>query len=296
MKRFFIITGILVSAILLFLFTFLIILPSSLIESWLEDGLKEKTGLTFVAEGFQKSPPFGFYMERVIISPINTPDKSIRGQAFGDGFQDRIKNPLFTFDKVQCRLSPSSIFSGGIKIFINGSAGDGRLEGAVFFKMDDTLLDIKASNIYLPYLDSIGLNKIVFNGQAHTVFSENGCPSGIIKAEGKDAKAVKINIMGFDVPFGEIKQTGMAIEMSECKILLEGLWIEGEGLSARLQGEISLDATIKNSPINMTLDIIPGRLFRENGLILAIIAGYRKSANNYSIPIKGTLGAPVMAR
>lgn len=276
MKRFFIITGIFVSAIFLFLFTFLLILPSSLIESWLEDGLKKRTGLAFAVEGFQKSLPFGFNIERVNI------------------FQEGIKDPLFTLDGVLGRFKPLSLFSGGIGVLISGSVGKGKLEGEAFFRAGDSSVDIKANNISLPYFDSIGLNKIVFDGQVYTTFPKNGCPSGTIKAEGKDAKAVKINVMGFDVPFGEIKQTGIMIEIGKCKLFLKGLWLEGEGLSARLQGEVSLASPVKDSPISMTLDIIPGQLLRENGLILALISDYRKSANNYSIPIKGTLGSPVM--
>src|SRR3989338_11041620 len=92
LKRLFIAAGILFIAALLFLITFFFAFPNTLIESWLERELNERTGLVFLIEGFQKIFPLGFEMKKVEVIYA------------GD------ENPLFYINNMRVRFLPYSLF------------------------------------------------------------------------------------------------------------------------------------------------------------------------------------------
>ena len=95
------------------------------------------------------------------------------------------------------------------------------------------------------------------------------------------------------MPFEVIEKMGVTAKMEECKLKLNGLWVEGKELSARLQGIVNVSSPFKNSPIDLTLEITPKPQLIKNDTILFLIKDYRKSINYYSIPMKGTIGNPV---
>src|SRR3989338_7053728 len=109
LKRLFIAAGILFIAVLFFLITFFFAFPNSLIESWLESELNERTGLVFSIEGFQKKIPLSFEMKKVKVIYA------------GD------ENPIFYINNIHVRLLPSSLFLGNIRINVYGDVGDGHI-------------------------------------------------------------------------------------------------------------------------------------------------------------------------
>jgi hypothetical protein len=46
----------------------------------------------------------------------------------------------------------------------------------------------------------------------------------------------------------------------------------------------------------MLLEVIPKEELLENRLLTALMGRYRKSANYYSIPVRGTLERPLLAQ
>ena len=277
-KRLFIAAGILFIAVLFFLITFFFAFPNSLIESWLESELNERTGLVFSIEGFQKKIPLSFEMKKVKVIYA------------GD------ENPIFYINNIHVRLLPSSLFLGNIRINVYGDVGDGHISEDVIIKIGGITLNTVAENIGLkdiPYLNSIGLYSGVVNGHGQTFISQGKCIGGFIKADGKDIDISRLRIQGVIMPFEVIEKMGVTAKMEECKLKLNGLWVEGKELSARLQGIVNVSSPFKNSPIDLTLEITPKPQLIKNDTILFLIKDYRKSINYYSIPMKGTIGNPV---
>ena len=285
-KRLFIAAGILFIAVLFFLITFFFAFPNSLIESWLESELNERTGLVFSIEGFQKKIPLSFEMKKVKVI--------YRGDEL----------PLFYINNMHVRFLPSSIFLGNIRINVYGDVGDGHISEDVIIKIGGITLNMVAKNIGLkdiPYLNSVGLYGGVVNGHGQATISngisqgisQGKCIGGFIKADGKDIDISRLRIQGVIMPFEVIEKMGVTAKMEECKLKLNGLWVEGKELSARLQGIVNVSSPFKNSPIDLTLEITPKAQLIKNDTILFLIKDYRKSINYYSIPMKGTIGNPV---
>ena len=285
-KRLFIAAGVLFIAVLLFLITFFFAFPTSLIESWLETELNKKTGLVFSIEGFQKKFPLSFEMKKV---------KAIYA---GD------ENPLFYINNIHGRLFPSSLLSGNIRINVYGDVGDGNISEDIIIKFGGIALNTIAENIGLkdiPYLNSVGFHSGVVNGHGQATISngisqgisQGKCIAGFIKADGEDIDISRLRIQGLIMPFEVIEKMGVTAKMEECKLKLNGLWLEGKEFSARLQGIVNVSSPFKNSPIDLLLEITPKPQLIKNDTILFLIKDYRKSINFYSIPIKGTIGNPV---
>ncbi len=280
LKKFFIVASILFTAFFLSLIAIFFVFPNSLIESWLESELNERTGFVFSIEGFQKAFPLGFEMKKM---------KAIYA---GD------ENPLFYIDNIHGRLLPSSLFLGNIRINIYGDVGDGHISEEVLIKTNGITLNTVAENVRLkdiPYLNSVGLYSGVVNGYGQTTISQGKCIGGFIKANGKDIDISRLRIQGVIMPFEVIEKMGVTAKMEECKLKIDGLWLEGKEFSARLQGVINIVNPIQNSPMELTLEITPKASIIEKEALLLLIKNYRKSINFYSIPMKGTIGNPVLA-
>src|SRR3989338_6580704 len=185
-KRLFIAAGILFIAVLFFLITFFFAFPNTLIESWLERELNERTGLVFLIEGFQKVFPLSFEMKKVKVI--------YRGDEL----------PLFYINNIHVRLLPSSLFLGNIRINVYGDVGDGHISEDVIIKIGGITLNTVAENIGLKdisYLNSIGLYSGVVNGHGQTFISQGKCIGGFIKADGKDIDISRLRIQGLIMPF-----------------------------------------------------------------------------------------------
>ncbi len=279
-KRLFIAAGILSIAVLFFLITFFFVFPNSLIESWLENELNERTGLVFSIEGFQKVFPLSFEMKKMEV------------------VQAGVELPLFYINNIHVRFLPSSIFLGNIRINVYGDVGDGHISEDVMIKANGITLNTVAENVGLkdiPYLNSVGLYSGVVNGYGQTTISQGKCIGGFIKANGKDIDISRLRIQGVIMPFEVIEKMGVTAKMEECKLKIDGLWLEEKEFSARLQGVINIVNPIQNSPMELTLEITPKASIIEKEALLLLIKNYRKSINFYSIPMKGTIGNPVLA-
>ncbi len=279
-KRLFIAAGILSIAVLFFLITFFFAFPNSLIESWLESELNERTGLVFSIEGFQKVFPLSLEMKKIEV------------------VQAGVELPLFYINNIHVRFLPSSLFSGNIRINASGDIGDGHISEDVMIKANGITLNTVAENVGLkdiPYLNSVGLYSGVVNGYGQTTISQGKCIGGFIKANGKDIDISRLRIQGVIMPFEVIEKMGVTAKMEECKLKIDGLWLEGKEFSARLQGVINIVNPIQNSPMELTLEITPKASIIEKEALLLLIKNYRKSINFYSIPMKGTIGNPVLA-
>jgi type II secretion system protein N len=282
MKRVFKVIAVIILSVFLFLITFLAVFPVNMLKTWLIDGIEKKTGIILSIEDFQKG--FPFYVEAKNINIIS----------------DEGGGTVFYIDRLKVRLDILSLIYGKVRVFVDGSAKDGKIDGEAVFKIKNTALDIKTENMSIPYLTRMGIDGGVFDGRWQIVFNKDGCPAGTISLEGRDIAAKRISIM--DAPFGAIERTRINMELlgdpashpPGCKLKVRELWIDGKDVSAVAQGEISLVSPFKNSRIDIALEIIPRVSLIENKFILNLIKNYRKSANYYLINIKGTVEAPVL--
>ena len=103
-------------------------------------------------------------------------------------------------------------------------------------------------------------------------------------------REAELSFRGMPLPIGSVDEAGLSAEFFNCGVRLDGLWIESKDLSARLKGNIKLAAPVSASPVDMTLELVPNEGLLRKEYLLSLLSPYKRSANYYSIPVKGTLG------
>jgi len=74
-------------------------------------------------------------------------------------------------------------------------------------------------------------------------------------------------------------------------VRIDGLWIESSDLSARIKGGIKMASPVSASQVDMTIELVPYEGLLGKQYLLSLLSPYKRSANYYSIPVKGTLGS-----
>lgn len=258
------------------------LVPDELIEGKMKEAAG-RAGVAFTQKSFSKAFPFGVELRAVEVS--------------GNG-----GTRLLLLDRVRARVNPLSLFAGRLTVHIDGDAGRGGFTGyAILRPSGKAFLTMEAKGVDLRYLPVLSSSSVKINGLLDARVSLNGvgadCPEGSVGIKGYGIEESEVKVMGYPLPLGSIENAGGQVELKNCKALIEGLWIEGKDLSARLKGEITAIKTpIAQSPVELTLEITTKGGLVNKEFMLSLLGGFRKSANFYSIPIKGTIGAPVLER
>jgi hypothetical protein len=100
--------------------------------------------------------------------------------------------------------------------------------------------------------------------------------------------------MGLSLPFGTIADAGLKAELKDCQAMIRALWIDGSGMSARVGGLVSLAKSVQRSKLDLEIEVIPRRGAAQKADLMLLLSPYQRSANYYSMKVRGTLGAPVL--
>jgi type II secretion system protein N len=203
---------------------------------------------------------------------------------------------LLYIDTLTVGFAPMGLLTGGLMARIDAAVGGGRITGTVLVKTGRTEMDLK--------IDGVGLNSIPaiagtgfkisgsLGGKARVTLKPDGCPEAVINLKGTGLDVYDLKIKGFSLPFGKIKDAGLKARVLDCRARIEALWIDGNSMSARIGGLISLTEPLRRSPLDLDVDIVArGQAAGDAGLPL-LLNNYRRSANHYSIKIGGTLAEP----
>lgn len=267
-KKLAIVSGLFITGLFLTVLTVFHLMPLQIIEGLIKDTLKERSGLQFSATELERSFPFGITMK-------------------GFELSDTAGRPLARLDGLKASLT-------GFKVSFSGRAGDGTVEGVLSPGLSGPGLTLELKGIgfdHLPALADSGMGLSGAFDSSVVIDMIDGCPSGFVRIEGVDMDGGELKFRGIPLPIGAIDEAGASIEFRDCKALVHGVWIDGTDLSAKLQGEITIARPASSSAVDLTLELIPRGSLLEKEYMLSVISSYRKSANYYSIPIRGTLGS-----
>ena len=281
-KRIVLILLFLAAGVLLFATATFFIIPTHLIEAWIVEGVRKESGIVLSGEAFQRALPFGFAFTNL----------SLRQKEGGEEF--------FAFDRLEARIHPMALIRGKVRITLTGITEEGDIAGKVLLRRGGEIVaHIDGRNITLHTLHGQPVQGMVTIGSFTADLSlanlYNGCPSGAITARGLETTTQGVTIMGFPSPLGDIDDVGLKAILRDCTAQVETLWLESRNLTARLKGRIALSEPLQKSRIDMLLEVIPKEELLENRLLTALMGRYRKSANYYAVPVRGTLGNPRVA-
>ncbi len=263
-----------VAGVFLFLITAYYVIPPIMLEDWVK-GYAQSSGIYVSNRPAERVFPFGYEAKEVDIT--------------ADGMY------LARIGTLRAEFKPLGLFTGKLKVHITGSIGDGELVGDVTRKIGSTLFEIEERGVELKdlqFLASYGLTAAGSLESNLVVERSRGCPKGFFKVISNGLKGAQIRFFGLPLSVGDIDDAGLSVRFSNCSALIDGVWLEGDQVSARLKGEASLKTPVASSVLSAKLELIPrGELLKKEYLFGAI-QQYRKSANYYLIPVSGTIERP----
>lgn len=263
-----------VAGLIIFSLTLFHLIPAHLYESWLSETIRARSGFRVESASFATAFPFAFRFEGLKVF-------------------DAAGKEILRMDSLKAGLNPLGLFSG-LRVDIEGDASGGHVNGTARAGLFGTSLDMEARGVGFDALSALSSAGLKVGGSFDAVLAvkmENGCPKGSLKAQGVEFKDAELSFRGFPLPIGSVDEAGLSAEFFNCGVRLDGLWIESSDLSARIKGGIKIATPVSASPVEMTLELVPGEGMLGKEYLLSFISPYKRSANFYSIPVNGTIGS-----
>ncbi len=255
--------------------------PLGVAEESLKARLKGQ-GVLVSWQAIGRTFPFGVRMEMVDVVDLSTGRLVLR------------------LDEARARIDLLSLFRGAVKFPVRARLGRGVITGGVRVRLKGAGLELEAAGMEpgaIPAVAGAGVAVAGYvNGALSVHMPWNGCPTGRIRLRSGRIQRDSVRFMGIPLPLGEIDEAGLNAELRECRVVVEGMWLDGVELSAKLAGEISLGTPLAASPLKMTIDVMPKGDLAGKQWLLSFIRDYRKSSNYYSMTVGGTIGRPVIGR
>ncbi len=276
MKKLLMTLVLLAAGLILFSLTAILLIPSDMLMSSVKERLKTRHSIILTEESSRRVLPFGIRVEGLTVS-------------------NRAGNALY-LDAITARFVPLALLSGGLMVNFDATVAGGAIRGYVLLKNGAAEISAVADAIELDAIEAISdagfKGPGALSGTASAKFPATGCPEATLnlKALGLDGENLKFK--GIGLPFGEIKDAGLKAKVNECRAEILNLWIDGAGLSARVSGPIKLKQPLSHSVIDLHIEMVPRGT--EDPILSLLFNHYRKSANYYSIKVKGTLEKPTV--
>ena len=252
--------------------SWLIVFPADTIEERLESTLG-RGGVTVDAKGLKKGLFFSVGIEALEVK---------KDGAVAAAFYDVTLEPDWP---ALLRLAPGVKVSGEIGGGrVSGTAGTARKAGKAGKARDGGSLELRARGVQLAQLEIMSLTGVRLEGTLRADVkisgsSEPAGPSGSGKLLIEALRASHVEVMGFELPKDIFHTARGAFSIRGDTIQITSLALEGEGIYARLKGEVSpkgADATLELMPETLEL----------NTLLSAAAGRYKKGDNLYVIPLK----------
>ena len=196
----------------------------------------------------------------------------------------RSADVLLFVDNFKGRINPLSLFRGRLTLFIRGDVSGGTIEGVTDLLRERDQVDLRMNQSSIegiPWLARMGLRgKGILSGELRL---DEG--AGDLRFSIQDARFESGSSSGLVLPlnwFNKVKGTMTVIGNS---IRVKSLSLEGEGIYARVKGEIV------EGKLDVVVELMPDSSFikTDKGFVFSTIEHYKVSPGHYLIPIKSSI-------
>jgi type II secretion system protein N len=249
--------------------------PLAWLEARLNEALRARAGLGFSSGSLERSFPFVLAARDIELTRRH----------------DNLT--VMRLDELRAAFKPLSVFTGALRADLTGGSDGGALTGEIALGPGGVNVSMTGSGLGLqvvPYLADAGISG-PFDLESSIALG-NGCPSGRIMVESAGLKASGLRLMGLALPIDGITAAGAEVLIRDCVASIERAWLDGGAFSARLGGTIAVKGPLGKSHLDLTLEVVPKGDIAGDQTIFRVLDAYRRSANYYSIPIRGTLERP----
>lgn len=262
---------------ILFLFLTLLFIPNEAIEGVLVRAAGNG-GYRLELTGFGKRFPLGVKAEAVELSSD--------------------KGALLTLRETRVHLKLASLLTGKPEVGYRGRIGTGEISGdAAFGKKGGW--SVQCSGVRLediPYFATVAGARVAGELRLDgNVSGAKGTEQGELQLEVKGAELSGVKIGQMPLPDASYREVRGALTIAKGQGVLKSFTLNGDGIYVRLKGETALAQPVGNSPLNLTLEMMPKPSFMERQkFIFLLLSRYLTSPGVYSIPIRGTLAHPAI--
>jgi type II secretion system protein N len=250
-----------VAAIPVFFWSIWMVFPASSIQSIIEDSVRG-TNLTMEVQGLKKGFFYALSVDKVTLKSSG--------------------EDLVSFNNIRSRINLIGLIRMQLDISMDGEAGSGKIAGNAILKKSglQTTFDYKAVAVgEMPFLKRGGIQG---TGTLSGRFFGAG-DKGHIEFVARSAHFEPVVLSGIRVPMNFFNDVTGSIVIGENVIEVVSVYLEGKDIHARLKG------VIKNSVMDLNMELMPGRSFLENPLFNMEMDRYRVSPGYYVIPVRGNL-------
>ncbi len=263
--------------IVLFALLTLAFIPDRALEQAVSNALATN-GYTFKAKSFGKALPLG-----------------VRGTRLEIGTDS---GPVLMLDAAAVRLRLIPLLTGRISFSVTGRVGGGTIDGAITVAPRKGIVVAVKD---LP-LEAVPFFSTVAGMQAKGIARINATVQGTgAKAKGEvqlQVRGAELNGMKVGetpLPDASYREVQGMLKIGGGKANLESFTLQGDGLYVRLSGTTPLVTPLPGSPLNLSLELMPKPEFLERQkFVFLLLAKYLTSPGHYQIPIRGTLGKPLI--
>ena len=125
--------------------------------------------------------------------------------------------------------------------------------------------------------------------------SPKGIADGDLQLEVRQAELAGVKLGDMPLPDASYKEVRGALRIEKGHALLKSFTLNGDGIYVRLKGDTALATPLGNSPLNLTLEMMPKPAFLERQkFVFLLLAKYQSSPGAFSVPIHGTLAHPAL--
>jgi type II secretion system protein N len=238
----------------------------------------ENAGYSVEFTGFGKRFPFGLKARTLLISSE--------------------KGSLVRLDDAHVGLKFLPLLLGRLQLGYGGKIGTGELAGDVTLGKSPGW-SVQARGVRLediPFFSSVAGARV--KGELRLtgeLKSPKGIAEGDLQLEVRGAQLAGIKLGDMPLPDASYQEVRGALRIGKGRALLKSFTLNGDGIYVRLKGDTPLATPLANSPLNLTLEMMPKPAFLERQkFVFLLLTKYQSSPGAYSVPIHGTLAHPAL--
>jgi type II secretion system protein N len=263
----------------LLLFTGLTVLftPAQTILDTLNRGLAGQ-GLLLSAKEFGKAFPLG-------ISGSGWALSSPKGQ-------------LLVLDHASLRLQLLPLLRGRVSFAVNAAVGAGRMHAIASTAANGSLsLEMTGMRLeQIPFFTTVADTRAagIVNCQAELRGLQKSA-TGSIKLDARGVDLAGIKLGEAPLPDAAYQSVQGMVAVQGGGATIESFTLQGESLYVRLKGNIRPGPALPAAPLELTMELMPKPDFLEKQkFVFLLLAKYLDTPGHYKIPVRGSLGKPVM--
>ena len=229
-------------------------------------------------------------------------------------------SPYFSISSLKGDIGIMPLLFGKADVVLRGIEGDGYIEAAVKGERGGAAsVDFVAHRLpisTMTFLRGMGFDATLVGGGSVSgtgaySLEGSGCGAGSLDIRASGLPLGDLNIPGAELLFqgilgGGTVEGGLKGTTSECKVLVDNLWLKDENLSLKVSGTIGLGGgegtggaisgrrAIDGASLDLTVELTSSGDSFGNPITDGLLKKYKRSSRYYEVKVGGTVGRPVI--